>query len=348
MEIKNKVLVLGYFGFTTNQLDGQTVKTRNVYDLIKLNEESIGSIKYYDTQQFQYSLLSFWQMFVSILNCNILIYLPAQKNLKYIFPVIFIITKLKKIGVIYIVIGGWLSEFLQKKKIYRFMLSKINAILTESHQLTGNLIKKYSFQNVQTFPNFRIHSFTPSFNQNPEIFKIVYMARIFKEKGVDTVFRLAGYIRKTYGNIHPITIDFYGPIQDDEEKYFKNELERYDFVSYKGILQPDQIHKTLNEYDLLVFPSRYSDEGFPGTIMDAYISGIPVIIPRWRFLPEYVNDGFSGFIFDLDKEEDFFSYVDSLFLDRTQLNKMKHFAYEKSKEYSSDAGWQILKRYLVS
>ena len=31
----SKVLVLGYFGYQTNQLDGQTVKTRDVYRLAK-------------------------------------------------------------------------------------------------------------------------------------------------------------------------------------------------------------------------------------------------------------------------------------------------------------------------
>lgn len=30
-----KILVLGYFGYQTNQLDGQTVKTRDLYRLAK-------------------------------------------------------------------------------------------------------------------------------------------------------------------------------------------------------------------------------------------------------------------------------------------------------------------------
>ena len=30
----NKVLVIGAFGYENNQLDGQTIKTRNVYNLL--------------------------------------------------------------------------------------------------------------------------------------------------------------------------------------------------------------------------------------------------------------------------------------------------------------------------
>lgn len=343
----NKVLVLGHLGLVTNPYDGQTIKTRNVYELLKSNRDKIGSVKYFDTQSFKSNLFSPFNMLWMILHCNKLVYIPAHNNLKYIFPFINIICKLKRIEILYIVVGGWLDEYLSSKKIYSLMLSKIKGIFTESSQLADNLRNRYNFKNVITFPNFRMHSFVPSFNENPETFKIVFMARIFREKGVDTVFRLADYIQNNYGNEHRICIDFYGPIQNDEGDYFRKELKKYNFVSYKCVLEPSMIYQTLDQYDLLVFPSRYSDEGFPGTIMDAFISGIPVIISNWRFMPEYVDDGFSGYIFDLDKDEDFYSKVDHLYKDRVQLLKMKHYAYEKSKEYSSESAWQIIEKYLV-
>ena len=344
----NKVLVLGYFGYASNQLDGQTVKTRSVYELLKSKEEEIGTLSYFDTQQFKYSKLSFMKMISSLINCNKLIYLPAHNNLKYIFPLLFIISKLKKIDIIYIVIGGWVEEFLHSKKLHIAMLSNIKGIFTESNQMTNNLIVQYNFSNVITFPNFRIHTFIPSFKKENDTFKIAYMARIFREKGIDVVFRLADYIQKTYGNQHSISIDFYGPIQKDEEDYFRAELEKHDFVRYKCVLEPDQIYRTLEQYDVVVLPTRFFTEGFPGTVMDAYISGVPVIVTKWKYASEFVNHGNSGFIFDLNKEEDFYSYFDCLYKDRTQLLKMKHGAYQKSKEYSSETAWQILKRYLVT
>ena len=33
--MKSKVFVIGTFGYFNNQLDGQTVKTRNIFNLIK-------------------------------------------------------------------------------------------------------------------------------------------------------------------------------------------------------------------------------------------------------------------------------------------------------------------------
>jgi len=345
--MKNKVLVLGYFGYATNQLDGQTVKTRSVFSLLKFKEEEIGTVSFFDTQQFQYSKLSFFKMLLFIIKCNKLIYLPAHNNLKYIFPLLFFISRFKKMEVFYIVIGGWIEGFLQSKKMHVSMLSKIDGIFTESNQMANSLIDRYHFTNVSTFPNFRIHSFVPSFNISEATFKVAYMARIFREKGIDTVFRLAGYLQKTYGKEHSICIDFYGQIQSDEEAYFREEVEKHYFVSYKGVLEPEQIYKVLDQYDVVVLPTRFFTEGFPGTIMDAYISGVPVVVTRWKYATEFVNHGHSGYLFDLDREEEFFSYVDLLYHDRTQLLKMKRGAYEKSKEYSAASAWEILKKHLV-
>jgi len=344
--MKNKVFLIGHLGFKKNLFDGQTGKTRNILELLQLKAEYFKIIDYFDTQEFRQSKLSIFKLIKKLFSCDVLVYLPERNNLKYLFPFIYIVSKIKGIDILYLVVGGWLDKFLKSKYLYRVMLSEIKGIFTESNQLTKNLETRYNFKNVHTIPNFRMNSFAPTFKLNKDNLKIVYMARIFREKGIDTVFRLAHNLQNKYGNNHKITIDFYGPIQKDEENYFREELQKYSFVAYMGILEPDQIHKTLERYDVLVLPSRYSEEGFPGTIMDAYISGIPVIISRWRFLPEYVDNGYSGFIYDLDKEAEFYHYVDYLYNDRSQLLKMKRCAHEKSKEYSAEVAWQLMKNYL--
>ena len=85
----NKVLVLGYFGYLTNQLDGQTVKTRDVYRLAKeqLND---CDVEYFDTQSLQKNKILVLKMFYKVMGCETLLYLPAHNNLKVFFPLIFI------------------------------------------------------------------------------------------------------------------------------------------------------------------------------------------------------------------------------------------------------------------
>jgi len=349
--MKNKVLVIGYFGYVTSQNDGQTIKTRNIYDLLKNNNENIFTIDYFDTQSFKLNKLLIFKMIWIMLFCNKIVYLPAQNNLTYIFPFIYIICKLKRIDILYFVVGGWLATYLENKKIHIFLLSKIRGIFTESEQLKSLLIKKYKFNNVTVFQNFRIHSFIPSFSQKSDDFddfKIVFMARINRMKGIDAIFRLAEHIDNQYGKYHQIVIDFWGPIEQKDEEFFRKKVDEFTFINYKGILDPEQIYTTLNTYDLSVLPTKYITEGFPGTILDSYISGIPVIVSNWKYAPEFVEQGKTGFIFDLNKEDEFYYFVNKLYRDRKILLEMKQNAFKKSKMYSSESAWLIIQNYFIA
>jgi len=285
-------------------------------------------------------------MIWEIWHCKKLVYVPAQNNLKYIFPFIYIICRIKRIDILYFVVGGWLVEYLQTKRFHRYLLSNIQVILPESNHLRKKLTEKYNFENVISFPNFRVHNFTPTFIQNRDNFRIVFMARISRMKGLDIIFRLAEYIESLQLHSRPIIIDFYGLLESDED-YFRSNIKKYSFISYNGILEPDQIYNVLTGYDLMVLPTRYYTEGFPGSVLDAYISGIPVIVTNWKYATEFVKDGETGYIVPFENcEKDFIDAVFKIYKDNNLLTKMKHKAYEQSSIYSSQNAWKILKKIL--
>ena len=345
--MNSNYLVLGYFGFITNQLDGQTVKTRNIYQLLKLKENEIGKVSYFDTQQFQKNKLFVIVMFWKVLINNRLIYIPAHNNFTYLFPVIFLLSKLKRVKITYIVVGGWLNEYIVNKRIHRFMLSKIQVILPQTKKLTDALKSNYNLKNVQQLNNYRLNSFVPNFVKKSNSFKIVFMARINKFKGIENVFKLAERIAEDANFEKNITIDFYGQISAEDKSYFFKELNRFNNVFYKGQLEPFEIYSNLEKYDVLVLPTFYIGEGFPGSILDAYISGIPVIVSNWKELPEFVDHNETGFIFDLNNNIELYNYIIKLYENPKLLANMKQNAYNKSKEYSSESAWKILKPYLI-
>jgi glycosyltransferase involved in cell wall biosynthesis len=345
--MKNKVLVLGYFGHFTNKLNGQTVRTRSVYELFKYKNGLFESVTFFDTQMLEHNKLSFLKMVWQVFHCTKLIYLPAQNNLKYIFPIIYPICKLGRVEILYIVVGGWLAKYLETKKMHVTLLSRIRGLFTQTVGLKDELQKKYGLNNVTVFPNFRMHSFVPTFNDSDNGLRIVFMARISRPKGIDAVFRLAKHIEGKPHMAGRIVIDFYGPIDRKDEVYFHTQVDKFKFVSYKGIIEPDQIYCTLEKYDLSLLPTQYPGEGFPGTILDSYISGLPVIVSNWRHLPEFVDQGETGFIFDLNEEKKLYDYVDKLYRDRELLSRMKRNAFEKSKLYSSEGAWQKIKDHVV-
>lgn len=342
-QTNNNILVLGYFGYRTDQRDGQTVKTRDLYLL--LEKQKIGSIDYFDTQEFQFEKFSILTMINKLKSCNTLVYLPAHNNLKYIFPIIFLLSVFYRFDILYFIVGGWLNEYLKNKPMLRYMLKRIKRVFSETLLLKQELELTYKFKNVTRFPNFRFIDFVPEKRISQNGLKLVFFARINQMKGLDVIFLLAEYINKKYSDI---IIDFYGYINEPDKDYFKSHVEKYSFIEYKGILEFEEIHRTLEKYDALLLPTHFFTEGLPGSIIDAYIAGIPVIVTKWKYATEFVEDQKTGYIIPFeDGLEDLYNEVDLLYNNNKMLDEMKANAFNKRTEFSSDSAWSILKPYFL-
>lgn len=339
-----KILVFGYFGYRTNQLDGQTVKTRDTYQLLNEKVDANCVVDFFDTQDFQYDKLSLFRMINKIIRCNILIYLPAHNNLKYLFPFIFMFSKMFRFQILYLVIGGWLSEFITNLPIHKYMLKRIKGIFTETQLLKNDLERGYNMNNVYQLPNFRFEDSAPIIHHTSGRLNLVFLARINKMKGIDTLFSLANYISQKQLNVF---IDFYGPILEKDKGYFFTELAKYKKLAYKGILEPKDIYFILQKYDVLVLPTHYYTEGLPGSIIDAYKAGIPVIVSKWKHATEFVEDGKTGFIIPFENgEEELFVSVEKLLFDEKLLEDMKNNAMKKSCVFSDSYAWKKIKPFL--
>jgi glycosyltransferase involved in cell wall biosynthesis len=81
------------------------------------------------------------------------------------------------------------------------------------------------------------------------------------------------------------SVDVYGPLQDGvTQSWFTNTL-----VKYCGPLASEDVIKTLARYDVLLLPTYFDGEGYPGVILEAYCAGIPVISTNWGGIPEIVT-----------------------------------------------------------
>lgn len=339
---RKKVLVLGYFGYETNQLDGQTIKTRNIYSLLKEREQEIGTtVGYFDTQTFQNSILNLLKVFKMIFKADILFYLPAHDNLKFIFPFIFLFSKLFKTKIHYVVVGGWLSEYLKNMPLHRWMLSKIESIYPQTKELVLDLENVHKLQNITQLNNFRIYEEPNYFIEKSNNIRLVFMARVHPLKGVNTLFKLESELIQR--NIQNVIIDIYGPIFSEFENEFNSLIETSEIIEYKGILNPDNIYETLVNYDLMLFPTRYFTEGFPGSILDAYISHIPVIVSNWKYASEFVEDNESGIIVEFGKEDKFVAETIKLIESPETLRLLKDGAAIQAEKYSPDRAWRIIK-----
>ena len=68
--------------------------------------------------------------------------------------------------------------------------------------------------------------------------------------------------------------------------------------------------------------------------MDAYISGIPVIVTKWKHAHEFVEDGITGFVIPFENGiQQLIDCLLSLESDRGKLKQLQQNALEKRAEF---------------
>jgi glycosyltransferase involved in cell wall biosynthesis len=118
--------------------------------------------------------------------------------------------------------------------------------------------------------------------------KFVFISQIKKTKGIDEILEVVNTLPAEY------TIDIYGPIVEDRyNEVFKRSK------NYYGNLNPSQVITVLNNYDVLLLPTYYNGEGYPGIIIEAFSLGIPVITTNWKSIPEIVTNGENGILINI-------------------------------------------------
>lgn len=333
--------MFGYFGMFTNQLDGQTVKTRSVHQLFE--EKLVDIVPYYDTEELKTNKWSLVQAVLRMVKSKHLMYLPAQNNLQYFFLPLFILSILFRFRIHYFVVGGWLSKFLEDKPGLKRRLKNIANIFVET-QLLANELNHLGFKNVTCFPNFRFASPIP-FNPTKDdsgVLKLVFFSRINKMKGYDTVFELI-----SSGLLSNCTIDFYGPIHAPDREDFDLKITQHEQTKYLGQIEPENITQVLSKYDLLLFPTRYYTEGLPGSIVDSYFAGLPVIATKWKHADEFVIHGKTGYLVPFENgEEQMADYIKEMDLNRDILYELKKNALNEAQRFTSKRAWAILEPLL--
>lgn len=345
------ILLLGAFGFMNEKLDGQTIKTRDIYRLLKKNHD--GKVFIFDTLKVKITKnpLYLFELLLLLIKVDVVIIAPASHSMATLYPVIYKLSSILRYDLIMTCVGGWQVEFFLGGHGYTAhprelkISKKIRAFLPEMENVNKYLINNLGFTNTEVFPNFRFVAPFVTHSNEGKVFKVVFMARVDRMKGYDTIFEFAKLIEKENLNI---TIDFYGQLEPGDEDDFTIKVESNSTVcSYKGPLRPSEIYETLSSYDVLVLPTKYYTEGFPGSILDAYISGIPVIVTEWKHSHEFVSDGENGIIVPFDDcQEAFNNAVLSLYYDKKKLDYMKSKTSKEAIKYSPDSAWKVISKYL--
>lgn len=301
-----KIGVCGHFGGTKEFLDGQTIKTKIVTEELKkqLSDVQILTVDTYGGIKALPRCL--WKLFTFLCCCEHVIILPAYKSVRIFPPFLILLNCLFRKKLHYVVIGGWLPEFLKRKAMLQKCLKRFHYIYVETQSMKTAL-ENDGFFNVIVMPNCKnlnIRTVEELNNQAIEqlngqgdtVYKFCTFSRVLKEKGIEIAIDAMKLIHEKKSDLD-IKLDIYGQV---DEKY-KDEFSKLrtsfpDNICYKGMISFDKSTEVLKEYYALLFPTFYQGEGFAGTLLDALAAGVPVIASDWKYNKEIVIPDKTGIL----------------------------------------------------
>lgn len=336
MNKKYIIGICGSFGAAAETYDGQTVKTRNLNEALKMNlgESSTIAMNTHFWRKKPFS--TFMQCLHLAKNCKKIIILPAQRGLKVFLPLFAALKKIFGFDLYYDVVGGWLPQAAENNSRLKKYLKSLDCIFVETKAMM-KMLGDIGVTNVSVLPNFKMMKplETDELVYQTEFpLKLCTFSRVMEEKGITDAIRAVSKVNNEFKKT-VYSLDIYGNIDSSYEEKFASLLnESAEYVRYKGCVPPQSSIDVVKNYYALLFPTYYDGEGFAGTIIDAFSAGVPVIASDWKYNSEIVTDGVTGHLFPPKDSTALETALKKLAAEPDKLNSMKENCIKIAQTYT--------------
>ena len=338
----SRICVCGAFRLWDVPKGGQEVKTCILTDAL---EAKYGKIYRVDTLAKNSRFLMPFQLVWAMMTCKDIIILPAHNGLVVLSKFLTLLNTIFDRRLHYSVIGGWLQDLLPEHPDVIKALHKFTSIYVET-QTMMDALQKLGFTNVCVVPNCKPLSILKR-GQMPKMYtepyKLVTFSRVTEKKGIGTAADLVMKLNEKYDR-EVFTLDIYGPVDPGEDKGWFAEQQKHftGAITYKGNVPFNKSVEILSGYFALLFPTQYYTEGIPGTIIDSYAAGVPVISARWKSYADVVIEGVTGLGYEFNTNVDFERILESIVADPSIVARLKDGCIKKAEDFLPENAIQPL------
>lgn len=335
MKKNKKVGIIGHFGGNENILDGQTIKTKILYD--ELSKTSNWSIIKADTYYKKKNPIRLVLETIKVLfSTKDIIVLLSGNGMKFYFPLLSVCSKLFGHRIYHDVIGGNLDSYVENNPKFKKYLSSfvVNWVETNSMKMS---LEKRNIQNCEVMPNFkRLNIVKVQENVYNEPYRFCIFSRVMKEKGIEDAISAINEIN-CESKTTKCELDIYGRIDDTYKERFEKIMKNCtSSIKYKGTVPFDKSAETLKDYYALLFPTYWHGEGFPGTIVDAFAASLPVIATDWSCNGEIIINKENGILYPNSEIPDLKTAINWLVSSSDVMSIMKRKCTENAIKYQPD------------
>lgn len=336
-----KIAVIGHFGLGLELANGQTIKTKIV--TAALQRQVNGKVYIIDTHGGVKAIVPvILKLIKSMMNFENIIIMLTENGLKICVPIIFFLNKVFKRKIHYIVIGGWLPKFISNRPRLAKQLKSIDYIYVETKTMKSAL-ENMRFDNIVIMPNCKkltiLNKTQLKYLENKPL-KICTFSRVMKEKGIQD---LIDAVKETNKKERIYELDIYGQVDASQIGWFESvKKDMPEYINYCGVIPFDQSVQVLKQYFMLIFPTKFYTEGIPGTIIDAYAAGVPILASRWENFSDVIDENVTGIGYEFGNKDELIKALKSCYNKIEMINQMKINCLNKSKNFTTDVAMSCL------
>lgn len=326
----NKVILIGAINEGNVPTCGETMKNQLFIKRFKELFDKVITVDTLNWKKRPWILVRLF--FVLLLNRGAKVIISASGAASYLISILYYIP-LKK-DVYFWVVGGDLHLSIQKGNYNLKALSSLQRILVQGQCMVKEL-EKLGLMNALHVPNSKPITFTPNIEaDNDDKIRFVFLSRVHPHKGIREIYEAAKILNnKGYSNGY--TIDLYGKIEPSFTDEFNGYISKIENMNYLGFLNltNNDGYKTLSSYDVMLFPTYWGGEGFPGIVIDANMSGLPIIASDWNMNKEVILDGKTGFLIPTHDAQALATQMEKFIIKEVDLYAMKHNCVDYIQKY---------------
>ena len=347
---RRRIGFIGRIDPDETMVDGQTVKTRTLYRYL-VRRFGASNIRVVDTRDYRRETGRVVRELLRCLHeCDDVVVLLSSGGRRTLFPILWLASTALGVRIYHDLIGGSLADDVEADPsgLLVHYLNSFEVNWVETRALADRL-SALGVRNASHLPNFKDVDdvdVDPHAPPSGPPYRLCTLSRVTPEKGIDNAVRAVAAIN---GDGPPmVTLDVFGPIEPSYEERFHRLVDSVPHVRYAGRVPPERAAAAVSGHFALIFPTEWTGEGVPGTIIDAMHAGLPVVASRWRYYHEMLQDGVTGLSYDFDRPELLEATIRELLaLPEEELAAMRRATLGRARAYAPEAVFDEIARALA-
>lgn len=330
--------VWGQFGDGGKIADGQAVRTTIITNELRRHygDDNVHTV---NTNPWKKNPIKFLLNSIGLLRrSDVFIIAPADNGFRVFVPILDFFNRFYKRRILYVVIGGFLPRLLETKQKYVKMLNRFAGSFVQTDNIRKDLAelgvaKLHILSNPKRLNTLKEGDVKLVMDEK---IKVCVFSRIYADKGVEDAIEAVKLANTKLGGKF-ITLDMYGLVPASYKERLEEILQQNEgLVQYKGIIDYDKTVETLCNYFVMLFPTYYHGEGFPGNVIDAYNSALPIIATDWMYNLDVVLDNKTGLLVPIKDPEAISDAIVKLYNNRELRQVMAINSLREVPKYAPD------------